>query len=335
MKKLFFALCVLLLPLSIFAQAESENDGNSVTVYAYDVFTGEWGAGPELIPLFEEETGIKVNLITAGGATEMLSRVIAEGEGTEADVVLGISDDMADKAYDADIFAPYESKYLSEIDDELEFDKEHRLLPFDWGAYAFVFDTESGITPPGSLGDLTKSEYKDNLILVDPRTSDVGLGLLLWSHEVFGDEYLSWWKEVSKNALTIADGWSSAYGLFTEGEAPIVLSYTTSPVYHVMNENSTRYKALVFPEGHHGTIEGIGISKYAKNRENAEAFVDFILSEGQATMAVKNSMYPANGNTELPDAYEYAPLPEKLLRTTDEEMAAKDDMLDSWAEAMI
>ena len=63
--------------------------------------------------------------------------------------------------------------------------------------------------------------------------------------------------------------------------------------------------------------------------------MDFILSEGQATMAVKNSMYPANGNTELPDAYEYAPLPEKLLRTTDEEMAAKDDMLDSWAEAMI
>ena len=82
------------------------------------------------------------------------------------------------------------------------------------------------------------------------------------------------------NALTVADGWSSAYGLFTEGEAPIVLSYTTSPVYHVMNDNTTRYQALIFPEGHEATIEGIGIIKGTDKRAEAEAFIDFILTDG-------------------------------------------------------
>ena len=127
---------------------------------------------------------------------------------------------------------------------------------------------------------------------------------------------------MEENALVIASGWSSAYGLFTEGEAPIVISYTTSPVYHVMNENTTRYKALVFEEGHEATIEGIGIVKNTKHRENAEAFVSFILSEGQETIAVTNSMYPAVTTTELPDAYEYAPVPEKIYTSTDEEVSS-------------
>lgn len=138
-----------------------------------------------------------------------------------------------------------------------------------------------------------------------------------------------------ENMLTMADGWSSAYGLFTEGEAPLVISYTTSPVYHVLNEDTTRYQAVIFPEGHQETIEGIGILKNAKHRENAETFVDFILTEGQEDIAVLNSMYPVNSTIELPDAYEYAPEPE-ILFTSDSDVVENhlEDILSDWIEVM-
>ena len=137
------------------------------------------------------------------------------------------------------------------------------------------------------------------------------------------------------NMLTMADGWSSAYGLFTEGEAPLVISYTTSPVYHVLNEDTTRYQAVIFSEGHQETIEGIGILKNAKHRKNAESFVDFVLTEGQEDIAVLNSMYPVNSTIELPDAYEWAPEPE-ILFTSDSDVVENhlDDILQDWIEVM-
>ena len=284
MKKILTLLLVLISIVSLaFAEGAKESgDENIVNVYAYDSFAGDWGPGAEVIPAFEEKTGIKVNLVSAGDAGEMLSRIIMEGENCEADVVLGITDDMAYKAYEADILSPYESPVLETMADHLIFDPEHRLLPFDYGVFSFVYDTESDIPAPTSLEDLTSEIYKDQVILIDPRTSSVGLGLLMWTYNVLGeDNYLSWWSAMRDNMLTMADGWSSAYGLFTEGEAPLVISYTTSPVYHVLNEDTTRYQAVIFDEGHQETIEGIGILKNAKHRENAETFVDFILTEGQ------------------------------------------------------
>ena len=177
-------------------------------------------------------------------------------------------------------------------------------------------------------------KYKGKVILIDPRTSSVGMGLLLWTYNVFGDEYLNWWEKMKDNALTIASGWSSAYGLFTEGEAPIVLSYTTSPVYHVMYEDTTRYQALVFSEGHEATIEGMGILKSAKNIKEAKAFIDFVLTDGQVTLALANSMYPVNTAIELPKAFDYAPKPAKIFKSGQVGQEKTSKLLESWTEVM-
>ncbi len=336
-KTTFIAVILLIASMSLFANGSKEDKAElmkskEITLYAYDSFTGDWGPGPSVIPAFEKETGIKVNVVTAGDAVEMLNKVILEGDKCKADVVLGITDDMAERAYD--LFESYSSPYLSDIPSNLLFDTSNRLLPFDYGAFAFVFDTESGIEAPESLEALTDSKYKDKVILIDPRTSSVGMGLLLWTYNELGDDYLSWWEKMKDNALTIASGWSSAYGLFTEGEAPIVLSYTTSPVYHVMNENTTRYQALVFENGHEATIEGLGILKSSQKKEYAEIFVDYILSNAQCEIAVTNSMYPTNSKTELPDAFIYAPKPAKLYKsgTFGEEKTA--ELLKAWTELM-
>ncbi|MBR5097848.1 MAG: thiamine ABC transporter substrate-binding protein, partial [Spirochaetales bacterium] len=314
MKKVLSVIAVLIIAAGIiFAQSvnEQKSGQRTLTVCAYDTFCGDWGAAGSVIPAFEEATGIKVNLVASGAAVEVINKVRLEGKNTSCDVILGISDDIADKAYD--LLESYDSPYIKTIDERYVFDAQNRLIPYDYGAFAFVYDTESGIQPPTCLADLTKDEYKDKVILIDPRTSSVGTGLMMWTYNALGDSWLSWWKTMTENALTTASGWSSGYGLFTEGEAPIVISYTTSPVYHVMWEDTTRYQALLFSDGHETTIEAAGIVKGTKHRAEAEAFIDFLLTEAQIDLANANSMYPVNSTIELPAAYDYAPVPEKIF----------------------
>ncbi len=334
MKKALSVILILMLTIcGIFAQStveKTEENQKTLTVYAYDTFCGDWGAASAVIPAFEEATGIKVNLVSAGAAIEVINKVRLEGDRTQCDVILGITDDIADKAYD--LLEPYDSPYINSIEKRLLFDPQNRLIPFDYGSFAFVYDTEARIEIPTCLMDLTKEEYKDKVILIDPRTSSVGTGLLMWTYNALGEDWVQWWKTMSRNALTTASGWSSGYGLFTEGEAPLVISYTTSPVYHVMWEETTRYQALLFTDGHEATIEAAGIIKGTKHREEAQAFIDFLLTSAQVDLANANSMYPVNGSIELPEAYDYAPVPEKIF-TGSSELASS--LVQQWADQIV
>ncbi|MBQ7644343.1 MAG: thiamine ABC transporter substrate-binding protein [Spirochaetales bacterium] len=335
MKKALSVILVMMLAIcSIFAQSASESAANkdqkTLTVYAYDTFCGDWGAASAVIPAFEEATGIKVNLVSAGAAIEVINKVRLEGANTRCDVILGITDDLAEKAYD--LLESYNSPNISNIDSRLIFDPQNRLIPYDYGAFAFVYDTEAKIELPTCLEDLKKDIYKDKVILIDPRTSSVGTGLLMWTYNALGEGWKDWWKTMSKNALTTASGWSSGYGLFTEGEAPIVISYTTSPVYHVMWEDTTRYQALLFTDGHEVTIEAAGIVKGTKHRQEAEAFIDFLLTQAQIDLANANSMYPANTKLELPPAYDFAPVPEKIY-TGSSELAST--LVGQWTDEIV
>ncbi|WP_320130736.1 thiamine ABC transporter substrate binding subunit [uncultured Sphaerochaeta sp.] len=335
-------LAISLLPMVLFAQgtkeAPSSQQNREITVYAYDAFCGDWGPGPTIIPEFEAKTGIKVNLVSAGDAIEMLTKAKSEMSNPVADVIIGISNDMASKAYESNLFETYNSPELASIPAFLQFDSSKRLLPFDYGNFSFVVDTEKMAKKdiPKSLSDLTDPKYKDKVVLIDPRTSSVGLGLLLWTIEVYGEEgYLDWWKAMKDNALTIAEGWSSAYGLFTEGEAPLVLSYTTSPVYHVMFEDTTRYQTVLFTEGHSTTVEGVGLVASSQHKQDAKTFIDFLLNDAQLEIATANSMYPANNSIVLPDAFKWAPKPAKNLsldaKTIDKNL---DRWLTEWTQVM-
>lgn len=331
MKKMLLVF-VLVLCAMMPALAQAQLEQQTLTVYAYDSFTGDWGPGNDIVKAFEEQTGIKVNLVGAAGAVEMYSRVVYEGADCPADVVIGISDSI-----DAD-----QSLFLDWTPDcmeDLSVEKKGNLVPFDYGFFAFIADMEyfKDHELPTCLEDLTKPEFKDKVILIDPRTSSVGLGLLSWTINTLGeDAAFDWWKAMKTNALTIGDSWSSSYGLFTEGEAPLVISYTTSPVYHALYEDTDRYQAIDFTDGHVKTTEYLGILKTSKNVEDAKRFCEFVLTQGQEQIAVANTMFPANGNVELPEAFNAALMPSKVVEyDTDAFVAKTDEYLTRWAQTMV
>ena len=84
-----------------------------------------------------------------------------------------------------------------------------------------------------------RSGGREKIIIEDPRTSTPGLGLLLWMQVSLRRQGRASLAEVGAEIVTVTPGWSEAYGLFTKGEAPMVLSYTTSPAYHMIARRPT------------------------------------------------------------------------------------------------
>lgn len=313
MKKFSPFMCLTLALLSLVGCNKNAVDAarrQKVIVYAYDSFISEWGPGPELAKRFKIASGYDLEYVSCEDGVQLVTRPLMEKDNVQADVVVGIDSELAGRALDAKIFLPFKpknaDKYISESLRNC-LSKDWSLTPFDWSHFAMVYDTESDVAAPAHLKDLTKSDYRKKIILLDPRTSTPGRGFVAWTLAVFGDGYQDFWRALKPNILTVASGWSSGYGLFTKGEAPLVISYTTSPAYHVEYENTDRYKALIFDEGHIMQVEGAGILRGAANEKGAKAFMDFLVSQsGQDVLPLTQWMYPANNEVILPKSYQKA-----------------------------
>jgi thiamine transport system substrate-binding protein len=336
--RVFSALIVCVLGISIFAGCKKEtqtaasapSDAKEVVIWTYDSFSSEWGPGPEAAKQFQENTGIAIRWVSHGDAGEVLARLLQEGTGAQADIILGLDQNLAAGALQSGLLEPYKPANAGQVGAELLVDPTWALIPFDYSYFAFVYDSQTLPRPPASLEELTQSRYAGKIILLDPRTSSPGLGFFGWVREVYGDQWQDYWRRLTPSILTIAGGWSSGYGLFTNGEAPLVISYTTSPSYHLEYEDTDRYKAAIFSDGHPIQIELAGLLKSAKNKENAHIFLDFMLnSDFQALIPLTNWMYPVI-DIPLPDSFRIAPKSDKPLRPR----PATDAELTAWAALM-
>ncbi|MCL2007728.1 MAG: thiamine ABC transporter substrate-binding protein [Treponema sp.] len=286
---------------------QSTSNTNELIIWTSDSFISSWGPGPAVAERFEELTGIRIIWEGHSGAGTMLSRLLHEGSSADADIILGIDQNMAGRLLESGLLESYRPIGAERIFPELIFDPSFRLIPMDYSYFAFVYDSETITNPPRSLEDLTRPEYRDGIVLIDPRTSSVGLGLFGWVKEVYGEGWRDYWRRLSPSILTVSGGWSAAYGLFTRGEAPLVLSYTTSPGYHLEFEDSERFKAAIFPGGHPLQIEAGGLVRAGGNKENARRFMDFMISpDFQDIIPLTNWTYPVI-DIPLPDSFRINP----------------------------
>ncbi|RUW06322.1 thiamine ABC transporter substrate-binding protein, partial [Mesorhizobium sp. M1A.F.Ca.IN.020.06.1.1] len=189
----------------------------------YESFTADWGPGPAVRKEFEAECGCDLEFVSVADGVALLNRVKLEGAGTKADVVLGLDTNLTADAKASGLFAPHGAVADLNVPGGW---KDDTFVPFDYGYFAVVYDTEKLKTPPKSLKELVEGAGPDKIIIQDPRTSTPGLGLLLWVKSVYGDKAPEAWAKLKPKVLTVTPGWSEAYGLFTKGEAPMVLSYT-------------------------------------------------------------------------------------------------------------
>ncbi|HBO38191.1 MAG TPA: thiamine ABC transporter substrate binding subunit, partial [Pasteurellaceae bacterium] len=164
------------------------------------------------------------------------------------------------------------------------------FLPYDFGQYAFIYDKTKLKNPPKSLRELVDREDL-KVIYQDPRTSSVGRGLLVWVNSVYPpDQVMQAWQKLASHTVTVGKGWTETYGAFLKGEADLVLSYNTSPIYHLLNEGKDNYATTELAEG--GVLQIETAAKIVE-RDNicADLFLQFLISpQAQKAIVPKNVM---------------------------------------------
>ena len=279
-----------------------------LTVYAPDYFASEWGPGPAIAAAFETATGEELEYVTG----DLLPRLLLEGERTRADVVIGLNTDDAERARRTGLFAPH-GVGIEGLTMPVEW-TDRTFLPFNWGHTAFVYDSTK-TDAPESFQALLDAPDDLSIAIQDPRSSVSGLALALWIQNVFGDEAEAAWAALAPKITTVTQGWSESYGLFTEGEVDMVLSYTTSPAYHIIAEGDDTKRAAIFPEGHYVMVETAAQVAGSDQPELAQRFMDFVLSEDfQSIIPEGNWSFPARLAPEkLPEGFAQLDLPETGL----------------------
>ncbi|MGF2734714.1 thiamine ABC transporter substrate binding subunit [Marinobacter sp. DUT-1] len=329
-------------PLTLFAGIAlpllaSAQGNEALTVYTHPSFAAEWGPGPGVKEAFEQQCHCTLEYVVLDSGGDILQRLRLEGNSTDADVVLGLDTGTMETARQTGLLAPH-SIALESLDLPVEW-QDSLFVPYDWGYFAFVYDTQQLPNPPKSLEELVNAPEELQIIIQDPRTSTPGLGLLLWMKAVYGDQAGEKWQALSDNILTTTKSWSDGYfSLFMNGEAPMILSYSTSPAYHMAIDKTDRYQAAEFEEGHYLQVEVAALVEPSEQKALARDFLQFILTaDFQRHIPLKNVMYPAiDLGDELPEVFDRLIQPDKTLFIDPATVAEKrKSWLDEWLNAMI
>ena len=324
------SLAAMLVTMSV-ANAEKE----SLTIYTYSSFLSDWGPGPIIKEQFERDCDCEVNYVGVEDGAALLSRLRLEGSRSKADIVLGLDTNLMVEAKETGLFESHKLN-ISTLNLSIEW-TDDTFLPFDYGHFAFVYDSFALQSVPETLDEFVRDIDGPRLIIQDPRTSTPGLGLVLWIRSVFGDKSPDAWAQLKPRILTVTKGWSEAYGLFLAGEAPIVLSYTTSPAYHRHVEKTDRYRAAEFSEGHYAQIEVAAKLTDSNHQELANKFLKFMLSpDFQDVIPTTNWMFPAGATSKpLPESFSGLVEPERTLLFEPEQVAdQRQKWVKEWLNAL-
>ena len=327
MRPFFLATCSLLTAATL-ASAETP----VLTVLTYDSFASDWGPGPAVEAAFEATCACDLRFVPAGDGAALLARLRMEGARSTADVVLGLDTNLTAAAAGTGLFAPH--GVTAGFDLPVAWD-DPLFLPFDWGWFAFVHDKGRVPDPPTGFEALADSDLR--IVIQDPRSSTPGLGLVMWVESVFGDRAGEIWDRLADNVLTVTPGWSEAYDLFLKGEADMVLSYTTSPAYHLIAESDDTKAAAAFDEGHYLQVEVAGLLANAPQPDLARAFLAFMASDAfQAVIPETNWMYPAiTPASGLPAGFETLHRPQRShLFSAEEAQTRRAQAVETWRQAL-
>lgn len=323
MKKLSYFLPSVL--LASMTQAES------LTVYTYQSFTSEWGPGPVIEEKFEAQCGCDLELVGLEDGVALLNRLRLEGNQSKADIILGLDDALLAETKKLGLLADHNLD-LSALRLPYEFN-DTQFVPYDYGQFAFIYDQTRLSDVPGSLKELVE-ESDVSIIYQDPRTSTPGQGLMLWMQSVYGDQSSDAWKQLQEKTLTVTPGWSEAYSLFLEGKSDMVLSYVTSPAYHLTWDETDQYQAAEFSEGHYVQIELAAALANSEQPELAQQFLSFLISkDAQDVFGSTNWMWPVLPEAETPEAFSQLIQPASLYFSSDEVSNNRRQWLKEWRAA--
>jgi thiamine transport system substrate-binding protein len=328
---------VLALASAHFFKQQKEVDSDNrptVRIYGSSSFVGSWGPGPVLKEAFEADCNCRVELFDTADTAVLLQRMQSDAANTVADLIVGFDQFDIEKAEKAVSW-----KKLNLANQELDpnivqFSSGIYFVPYDYAPIAVNFKISETPDLPRSFDDLLDAKFKRRISLQDPRTSSPGLQFLLWLVKVKGEdgafEYLA---KLSSNIHSISPSWSTSYGLFQKGQAKATVSYGTSPIYHLIEEKNSDYRAAEFNEGHPIQVEFMGMPSSCRNCDLGEKFAQYILSPaGQKIIMTKNYMLPVIPSVQKGSEFENLPQLKVIDQSEIPDLLTRERIMQRWAE---
>ena len=320
------------------AISSADTEGVKLTLVTHDSFVVTEG----IFDSFTDESGIEVEVVSAGDAGAVVSRSILTAGQPEGDVLFGIDNTFLQRGLDADLFVPFESDLLASVPAELQLDSENRVTPIDYGDVCVNYWTDSlpGGVAPTSIEDLATPEYAASFVTQDPEQSSPGFAFLLATISALGDDWEAYWETLVANGVAIGSGWSETYyGDFVAGggERSLVTSYATSPAAEVLfaAEPIDTAPTGVLTDSCFRQVEFAGILRGTEHPEAAAKLIDFMLSPTfQADIPLNMFVFPANGDVALPDVFSDHAVAVDSPLTMDPEEIEKNRLAwtERWAE---
>jgi len=338
---------------------EGGDDGDdqetpTLTVATYSSFIdapsvspGEW-----LKEEFESRFDAELEWATPDNEVNYYVERASSGVSIDADLYVGLTTEdlvRVDETLDGDLFAERgEVAGFGDVRDGLLFDPFDRAVPFDTGYVSLVYDgtaTEAPETFDGLLDD----EHAGALIAQNPGASSTGRSFLLHTVHRFGDgpdgaveggdgdpdyDYLDYWAELQENDVRVLGSWDDAYAAWSEGEAPMVVSYSTDQVFADMEgQDLEKHQIRFLNDQAYANPEGMAVFTDAAEPELAREFMSFMLEpDVQGVIAERNVAFPATDTAELPEDYaELAQEPsEPVTFTYDELQGSVSEWVEDW-----
>ncbi|KXH78318.1 Fe(3+) ABC transporter substrate-binding protein [Sporosarcina sp. HYO08] len=284
---------------------EKNNEKSEVNLYTsrhYDVDDG-------LYKKFEDETGIKVNVIK-GEADELIERIKREGSATKADLFLTADVGRLYRAKEQGLLQAVSSDILSKQVPEKFRDSDNMWVGLTKRARILVYNKDK--VEPEELSTyeaLTEDVWKGR-VLIRSSENVYNQSLLASFINIDGEEKAKEWAQgIVNNMARSPEGGDRdqakavAAGI---GDIAIMNTYYLGQMLNSQDPEEVKVAeqlGVFFPNqettGTHVNISGAGVVKNSKNADNALKLLEFLTDEeAQYTFAEANYEYPVNPDVE-------------------------------------
>ena len=283
------------------ACGNSSSSGDVVNVYTHR----HYKADDELFSKFTEETGIKVNIVNAS-ADELIQRLETEGEDSNADILITVDAGRLYRAQSKDLLQPIKSETLQTNISNAYREKDGYWYGLTYRARIIAYSKDR-VNPEEiqTYEDLADPKWRNKIVI---RSSENVYNQSLLASIILADgndKAKEWAKGVVANMARNPKGSDrDQVKAVASGEADLAVVNTYYIGLMLNDENVEERKAgesvgIIFPNqngrGTHINISGIGVTKYAPNKDNAIKLMEFLSGkEAQQTLANLNYEYPIN-----------------------------------------
>ena len=272
---------------------ETESKGE-VNVYNWGEYIDE-----ELLTQFEQETGIHVNYTNFENNEGMYAK-IKQG-GVNYDVIIP-SDYMISRMIQEDMLAEINFDNVPNFENIMDeyrnpdYDPTNAYsVPYAGGVVGIIYNSSVVTEPVTSWEVMFSDEYAGQVVMIDNSRDAFGIALkyLGYSQNTTNAD------EITEAYELIADAWErgvyqgyvmdQVFDKMESGETAISAYYAGD--YLTMVENNPDLKFVVPKEGSNQFMDAMCILKDAQNKENAEAFINFMCDVEVATQNAEYIWY--------------------------------------------